>query len=66
MNVKIDNDVNREISEVKIVRSDKEANDLFAKGWILLHAGASHIDAHGYNAKLHFIMGKEDKTVSCP
>jgi len=55
--VKIETE-NIEICEVKTVRSDEEANKLFTDGWILLHAGASHIDGMGYNAKTHFMMGK--------
>jgi hypothetical protein len=49
------------IVEVRTVRTDEEANKLFSDGWILIHGGASHIDAHGYNAKVHFIMGRIEK-----
>jgi hypothetical protein len=51
----------QKIVEVRIVRTDDEANRLFLDDWILIHGGASHIDAHGYNAKVHFIMGRIEK-----
>jgi hypothetical protein len=47
-----------DFSELKTVRTDKEANDLLKAGWILLNAGVSHTDAGGYQAKCHFILGK--------
>lgn len=51
---------NKQIVEVKTVRTDEEANALFSAGWVLLHGGASHVDTMGYNAKPHFIMGREE------
>jgi hypothetical protein len=44
-------------SEVKTVHTDTECNELIVKGWIILHAGATHVDNNGYNAKTTFIMG---------
>lgn len=48
----------KDIVEVRTVRSDREANDHLSHGWILLSAGSSHIDSAGYQAKVHFILGR--------
>lgn len=48
-----------EFAEVKICRSEEEANKLLASGWIMLNAGVSHTDGVGYQAKIHFIVGKK-------
>ena len=49
----------KSISEVKSVRTDQEVNELLKKGWVILHAGAVHVDDLGLNAKPIFMMGKE-------
>ena len=49
---------NVDVKEVRLVRSDKEANELLAKGWMLMNAGVSHIDATGYQAKAHYILAR--------
>ena len=46
------------VTEVKIVRTDAEANELLSKGWELMNAGVSHIDNTGYQAKCHYILAK--------
>ena len=48
----------RDIVEVKTVRTDREANNYLSHGWVLLSAGTSHTDVAGYQAKIHFILGK--------
>ena len=49
---------NSKVTEVKLVRTDEEANKLLASGWELLNAGVSHIDNTGYQAKAHYILAK--------
>uniref|UniRef100_A0A6M3K6A9 DUF1737 domain-containing protein n=1 Tax=viral metagenome TaxID=1070528 RepID=A0A6M3K6A9_9ZZZZ len=53
------------ITEVKLVRTDKEANELLSQGWELMNAGVSHLDNTGYQAKAHYILAKigEDEKV---
>lgn len=41
---------------VKVVHTDGDANELMGEGWVLLHAGVSHQDEMGYNAKPIFIL----------
>lgn len=48
----------RDIEQVKTVYTDGECSAMLVDGWILLHAGATHIDGLGYNAKTTFILGK--------
>lgn len=52
-------DDDRLLKEVKTVYSDAEATELLKNGWVYLHAGATHIDSMGYNAKTTFILGKK-------
>ena len=47
-----------EIKEVKTVLTDAEANELLASGWVLLSTASAHIDELGYNAKIHYVLGK--------
>lgn len=49
---------NEEVKEVKLVRTDDEANKLLNKGWVLLDVATSHIDNMGYNAKPHYILAR--------
>ena len=49
---------NSKVTEVKLVRTDEEANKLLSEGWELLNAGVSHIDNTGYQAKAHYILAK--------
>ncbi len=44
---------------VKTVYSDIECNELIAKGWRILHVGASTLDHNGFNVKPTFIMGEK-------
>lgn len=48
----------KDVKEVKMVRSDAEANDLLSKGWMLMNAGVSHTDSAGYQAKHHYILAR--------
>lgn len=57
--IKVINRVNEDIAKVKVVNTEEEANDLLEKGWTLLHAGAMHMDSHGFNAKPLFVLSKE-------
>ena len=50
------------VEEVRLVRTDKEANDLLSDGWALMNAGVSHLDNTGYQAKPHYILAKMRKT----
>jgi len=47
------------ISAVKTVWSEDEANDLLSKGWMLLHGGIAHRDGGGFQAKPVFVLGKK-------
>ncbi len=59
MTVKVNEQNNEKIiTQVKTVWSDEEANELFAKGWSLLHGGVAHKDVMGYQAKPCYVMGK--------
>jgi len=58
VNVDTESMTDQKIVEVRTVREDSQANKLFSEGWILIHGGASHVDAQGFNAKPHFIMGR--------
>ena len=49
---------NTDIKEVKIVRTDTEANELLSQGWQLMNVGVSHIDLAGYQAKPHYILAR--------
>ena len=49
---------NTDIKEVKLVRTDLEANDLLSKGWHLMNTGVSHTDTTGYQAKVHYILAR--------
>ena len=48
-----------DFAEIKICRDETEANKLLTDGWLLLNAGVSHTDSAGYQAKIHFIVGKK-------
>lgn len=52
---------NVDIREVRLVRSDEEANYLLSNGWIFLNSGVSHTDSAGYQAKTHYMLGRPDK-----
>jgi len=59
MKTKINSQNNENIEQVKTVWSDEEANELFKKGWELLHGGLAHRDNMGYNAKPCYVMVKK-------
>jgi len=50
--------INADVKEVKLVRTDTEANKLLSQGWQLMNAGVSHIDSTGYQAKPHYILAR--------
>jgi len=56
--MRINDQIQRDIKQVKTVNTDEEANDLLKAGWIILHGGLAHVDDMGYNAKVHFIMAR--------
>ena len=63
MKVKIEyeNHEIKKFKKVKIVREEKEVNELLMQGYELLHTGASHLGDNGFCAKPLFILGtKED------
>ncbi len=49
---------NVDILEVRMVRTDEEANKLLSENWILLNAGVSHTDSAGFQAKGHYMLGR--------
>ena len=49
---------NTDVKEVKLVRTDTEANELLSQGWQLMNAGVSHVDSTGYQAKAHYILAR--------
>ena len=49
---------NLNFKEVRLVRTDEEANLLLADGWVFMTAGACHIDNAGYVAKPYFILAR--------
>ena len=49
---------NTDVKEVKLVRTDTEANELLSQGWHLMNTGVSHIDSGGYQAKPHYILAR--------
>lgn len=49
---------NTDVKEVRLVRTDAEANELLSEGWQLLNAGVSHIDNTGFQAKVHYILAR--------
>lgn len=58
MKAEVNEQENKEVSQVKTVWSDEEANALFEQGWSLLHGGVAHKDNMGYRAKPFYVMGK--------
>ncbi|KKM32242.1 hypothetical protein LCGC14_1565910 [marine sediment metagenome] len=50
-----------DVREVRLVRTDDEANKLLDKGWELMNTGVSHIGATGYQAKPHYILARMGK-----
>jgi len=49
---------NYEVSEVKTVWTDEEANGLLIAGWILLHGGIAHKDNGGFQARPVFVLAR--------
>lgn len=49
----------KSVKVVKVVNTDNDANKLLEEGWVLLHAGVSHQDEMGYNAKPIFILANK-------
>ena len=52
------------VKEVRLVRTDEEANALLVDGWELMNAGVSHIGNTGYQAKAHYILARMKETTT--
>lgn len=47
-----------EVTEVRTVQTDEEANELLKKGWVLLASGCRHLGQTGLQAKTYFTLAK--------